>query len=337
MSIADALEAKKTLIDVFGFKEEDIVLLVDEEGGTDQPTQDRILQELQDFVEPNDSNVDYVFIYVGHAYQSDAKSEKGLQEEEDGKSEYIIPLDCWSPWNRTPIVAKAIYDYTLRSYLVDRLGDGSKLLAIFNTCHSGTLLNLRHYKCHRCGKLTSLVRRLGRKGFCDPFQMSVVRETSASDQCASIFSRLVPWRIRSALAKAGDLCTGLCHTESSGFKYPRVVCISGCKDSEMTVESNKEPSMLASLMTLFRKNPRPTFLEIMDDMRTNVKRTRFECGRNVEHTSSEAATIFNSKRDFLATLSHLCRHISTKLKSWHPELAAEHPIDMKQKLIVCLP
>lgn len=68
------------------------------------------MQALQDFVKSDDSNVDYVFICertqcgvfpffkkksysfvqlsdVGHAHQSDAKSEKELQEEEDGKSE----------------------------------------------------------------------------------------------------------------------------------------------------------------------------------------------------------------------------------------------------------
>ncbi|KAF5329765.1 hypothetical protein D9619_009287 [Psilocybe cf. subviscida] len=337
-SIEDAVEAKKTLIDVFGFKKEDIILLVDEEGGSDQPTYARILQELQNFVKSDDNNVDYVFIYVGHAYQSDAKSEKEMQEEEDGKSEYIIPLDSWSSWD-TPIHSKAIYDRDLRSYLVDRLGRGSKLLAIFNTCHSATLLSITNVTAVVNSPVWFVV--WGAKAMlCDPFQMSVVRKGNAPDQYASIFSRVAhkfPWRLQSTAAKTGDLCTGLCHLANKGLKYPRVVCISGCKDSEETPESDEEVSMLASLMKLFRENPQPTFKEIMDNTRVNVKQTRFKCVNKTEQASSQADKSLNSKSDFLATLSHLHRHVFAKLRPWNPEMAAEHTIDMDQKLIVCLP
>jgi hypothetical protein len=43
---------------------------------------------------------------------------------------------------------KKILDNSLRRYLVDPLPAGTRLTAILDSCHSGTLLGLDHYSCH---------------------------------------------------------------------------------------------------------------------------------------------------------------------------------------------
>ncbi|KAF5329760.1 hypothetical protein D9619_009288 [Psilocybe cf. subviscida] len=326
MSKADALEAKRILLDVFKFEEGNIVLLVDDQDGEDLPTYERILKALKTFVNKDDTNVDYVFIYSGHASQSDAKG-IARRGEVDGRSEFIMPFDSWSEWD-SAIHHKVIYDHELRSHLVDRLGKGSKLLAIIDACHSATLLNLKHDKCHRGGRCTSFVRRLGRRVLCDPFQMSLVRTADEPDQFSNGFTRLlrkIPYRIRFAPSEK-DFCTGFCHTEHKVSKYPRVVCISGCKDSEETVEHDAGPSMLLSLLQLLENNHQPTFRQVMDQTRANVKEIRYGRVNPAAASQGEHATVKNDRAGRNRKFS--------KFKPWNPEMSAEQPVDMNQKLIV---
>ncbi|KAE9407937.1 hypothetical protein BT96DRAFT_986166 [Gymnopus androsaceus JB14] len=63
--------------------------------------------------------------------------------EEDGKDECLVPCDSNGVDNNL------IKDDELRNILVDRLPPGCQLIAVLDSCHSGSLLDLKHFRCNR--------------------------------------------------------------------------------------------------------------------------------------------------------------------------------------------
>ncbi|TFK85489.1 hypothetical protein K466DRAFT_654229 [Polyporus arcularius HHB13444] len=71
--------------------------------------------------------------------------------EADGLDKYIIPGDHIQLANdgtERPMEKVMILDNTLRKKLVNPLPIGANLTAIFDSCHSGTMLDLDHYLCN---------------------------------------------------------------------------------------------------------------------------------------------------------------------------------------------
>ncbi|KAM5543591.1 hypothetical protein V8D89_002842 [Ganoderma adspersum] len=79
-----------------------------------------------------------MFYYAGHGQQIETKS----KDEDDGFDEAIVP---YSPNGD----AEPILDDDLRDLLVEPLPPGAALTAIFDSCCSGTLLDLDHYACNK--------------------------------------------------------------------------------------------------------------------------------------------------------------------------------------------
>ncbi|KAI9438820.1 caspase domain-containing protein [Lactarius indigo] len=135
--INDAKEMKKALIELFDYREEDVRLMTDEEVNRDSalwPSKENIMLELRDLVRDACPGDAFVFFYAGHCGQQKATTDPN---EIDGLDEYIITCDH-----------EIILDDTLREYLVNPLPSGTRLTAILDACHSGTLLDLDHYLCH---------------------------------------------------------------------------------------------------------------------------------------------------------------------------------------------
>ena len=119
--INDIIQMKGLLIDVYGFKPSEIVTLRDDDP-SNMPTKTRILKELVNL------SADFVFIqYSGHG-TSIADTTK---DEKDGKDECIVPSDCST--------SGIISDDELKKALVGLKGTG---IAVFDCCHSGTILDL---------------------------------------------------------------------------------------------------------------------------------------------------------------------------------------------------
>ncbi|KAJ3504206.1 hypothetical protein NLJ89_g8058 [Agrocybe chaxingu] len=117
----------------YGYSPEDIVYLLDLPG-YEYPTRDNILKHMKLLVQDADKGDHFFIHFSGHSDQEDTDD----PEEDDGKNEYI--LTCWN---------EKILDDELKAHLVAPLPDGCTLTAIFDSCHSGTLLDLPHYLCNR--------------------------------------------------------------------------------------------------------------------------------------------------------------------------------------------
>ncbi|KAI0063756.1 hypothetical protein BV25DRAFT_1914843 [Artomyces pyxidatus] len=134
----DAHDMESLLLQTYAFRKEDIVVMTDDDdnliGSSRWPSHENILNAIAALVKGARPGDNFVFHYSGHSGQQTAKVD---QEEEDGLDEFLVTCD-----------QKTILDDDLRRFLVDPLPCGTRLTAILDACHSGTLLDLNHYNCN---------------------------------------------------------------------------------------------------------------------------------------------------------------------------------------------
>ncbi|CAE6500194.1 unnamed protein product [Rhizoctonia solani] len=131
----DVFNIKRFLIDHFQFDESDIRVLTDDQSshgeiGEAKPTRAAITEYIEWLVgdaEPDDS---LFFFYSGHG--SNRPDLDG--DEHDGMDEAICPTDCYT--------TGLLVDDDLYDMLVKPLPAGAGLTALFDSCHSGSVLDL---------------------------------------------------------------------------------------------------------------------------------------------------------------------------------------------------
>lgn len=130
----DARSLRKLLIESYGYEPFDIKVLIDRFYGTYLlPTKQNIESTLAWVVQQTQPGDTVFFSFSGHGLQLRDRS----GDESDGKDEQICPLDFeWSGF---------MSDDWFRSTFVDRLPAGSKLFCLFDSCNSGTMLDLRYH------------------------------------------------------------------------------------------------------------------------------------------------------------------------------------------------
>ncbi|KAJ6456490.1 caspase domain-containing protein [Mycena sanguinolenta] len=131
----DVYKVQALLLDIYHYTPSQITILVDDgiEGHV-QPTRASILAAIRDFVKDVKAGDKLCFHYSGHSTQIENRS----NSEEDGMDECLVPLD-----------GEMIVDNELHAALVKPLPSGSRLVAVLDTCNSGSLLDLPHYRCNR--------------------------------------------------------------------------------------------------------------------------------------------------------------------------------------------
>ncbi|KZT37038.1 hypothetical protein SISSUDRAFT_1049068 [Sistotremastrum suecicum HHB10207 ss-3] len=118
---------------VYGYLEEDITLLLDD-GEHLSPTADNILASMVKLVDGAEPGDRFVFYFAGHGWQRLVVDDP---DEEDGLDELILPIDFSS-------TGRYIVDDEIYELLVKRLPPGCRLTGIFDCCHSGTVMDLKH-------------------------------------------------------------------------------------------------------------------------------------------------------------------------------------------------
>ncbi|KAJ8079529.1 hypothetical protein PM082_011116 [Marasmius tenuissimus] len=138
----DVAAMKLLLIEKYQYDPKDIVVLVDtKDSKQKQPTHDNMLAEMKSLVRGAAPGDRFFFHYAGHAIQVDNED----NTEEDKMDECIVPCDA----THHPDDPMLVKDDLLREILVDALPTGSHLVAIFDSCHSASLLDLKHFRCNR--------------------------------------------------------------------------------------------------------------------------------------------------------------------------------------------
>jgi hypothetical protein len=109
----------------------DVTLLHDET--SEKPTKQNILKGLQTLLSNTNSGDTAFFMFSGHGTcTADFNG-----DEKDGRDELIIPIDAIS-------FDTCILDDDLNKLVRNTLKPGAKLVALFDSCFSGTVLDLRY-------------------------------------------------------------------------------------------------------------------------------------------------------------------------------------------------
>ncbi|RIB12208.1 caspase domain-containing protein [Gigaspora rosea] len=136
--INDVKNIKKFLIDYCNFKESDITVLTDDQDDpSKKPTKEHMLEGMRALVADAQQHDSYFLHFSGHGGQRvDLDG-----DEADGYDETIMPLDFKTNGE--------IIDDEMHNILVDGLPAGCRLTVVFDSCHSGTVLDLPYvYSTH---------------------------------------------------------------------------------------------------------------------------------------------------------------------------------------------
>jgi len=125
----DVLNMKKYIMDVHGFEEDNIVILMDD-GIHESPTKENMVAAYKQIVADSEEG-DAIFLhYSGHGTKLVDKS----GDEDDGYDEALVPLDFQE--------VGMIMDDDLFDILIAPLQDGVHMVSLMDCCHSGTILDL---------------------------------------------------------------------------------------------------------------------------------------------------------------------------------------------------
>ncbi|XP_059446493.1 metacaspase-1-like [Corylus avellana] len=131
-TVNDVKSMRDLLINRFGYSQECIRVLTEEEGPAFCPTKKNIQEALKWLVEGSESGDSLVFYFSGHGLrQPDFNN-----DERDGFDETICPVDF--------VQEGMILDNDINSTIVRPLKKGVTLHAIVDACHSGIILDLEY-------------------------------------------------------------------------------------------------------------------------------------------------------------------------------------------------
>jgi len=125
----DVLNMKNYIMNVHGFDEENIIILMDD-GEHTMPTKENIINAYRTIISQSEDG-DAIFLhYSGHGTK--LRDDDG--DEADGYDEALVPRDYQD--------ADMIRDDDLYEMLVKPLPDGVHMVSLMDCCHSGTIMDL---------------------------------------------------------------------------------------------------------------------------------------------------------------------------------------------------
>ncbi|KAH7913122.1 caspase domain-containing protein [Hygrophoropsis aurantiaca] len=294
----DTRAMEQLLMDVYGYAKSDIVVMLDikENVNTNlMPTHKNIIAQIQSLVRDAMPNDKFFFYYSGHGDQVTCKH----HSESDGKDEVLLGCD-----------GRKIIDNKLRLLLVQPLPALSQLVAIFDSCHSETVLDLDH-TCNStsidqglgengdvnllpepsvlCGLPTPGVKsffhklKRARSPKAEPVQQPPDIETRGRTSVPQLTLKTdvgpgtQPWivsPIRRVLSPMQTFaCTGSCPLPDPQQKaeLPRVISLSACRDSQLAYDDKEMGvTMTKFLIKNLRKEPYPTLQVLLDGLREDI-------------------------------------------------------------------
>ncbi|KAJ9113653.1 Ca(2+)-dependent cysteine protease [Naganishia vaughanmartiniae] len=252
--INDAQNMSKFLCDRFGYKQDDIVMLVDDARNPRQiPTRANMIAGMQWLVagaKPNDS---LFFHYSGHGGQT-----KDLDgDEDDGNDEVIYPLDFKT--------AGHIVDDDLHTLLVKPLPAGCRLTAIFDSCHSASALDL-------------------------PYIYSTEGKIKEPNLLAEAGQGLMSAGVSYLKGDVGGMMSGLMglgkqfiNSQSGAAEKAKqtktspadVVSWSGCKDDQTSADTSiaakATGAMSYAFITALTRYPQQSYIQLLNSLRDELK------------------------------------------------------------------
>lgn len=250
--INDVKNMSSYLNENFGYRREDMVILTDDQQNPmSQPTKQNILRAMHWLVKDAQPNDALFFHYSGHGGQT-----KDLDgDEEDGYDEVIYPVDFRQVGH--------IVDDEMHRIMVMPLKPGVRLTAIFDSCHSGTALDLPYvYSTQGILKEPNFAKDAG-VGL-----LNAVSSYSRGDLggVANSFMGIIKKATGNDEAYNRTLAT---KTSSAD-----VVMLSGSKDDQTSADANiaqqATGAMSWAFITALKKNPHQSYVELLNNIRDEL-------------------------------------------------------------------
>nr|A1CQZ0.2 RecName: Full=Metacaspase-1A; Flags: Precursor [Aspergillus clavatus NRRL 1] len=236
----------------FGYAREDMVLLTDDQQNPmSQPTKANILRAMHWLVKDAQPNDSLFFHYSGHGGQTPDLD----GDEEDGYDEVIYPVDFRQ--------AGHIVDDEMHRIMVQPLRPGVRLTAIFDSCHSGSALDLPYiYSTQGILKEPNLAKEAG-QGL-----LGVVSAYARGDM-GSMVSTAVGFLKRAA---KGDEAYE--RTKQTKTSPADVIMWSGSKDSQTSqdaqIAGQATGAMSWAFISALRKNPQQSYVQLLNSIRDEL-------------------------------------------------------------------
>ncbi|KAH0599248.1 hypothetical protein MHUMG1_03365 [Metarhizium humberi] len=250
--INDVRNMTAYLAEHFGYRREDMVILTDDQQNPmSQPTKQNILRAMHWLVKDARPNDALFFHYSGHGGQT-----KDLDgDEADGYDEVIYPVDFRQTGHIT--------DDEMHRIMVRPLQAGVRLTAIFDSCHSGTALDLPYiYSTQGILKEPNLAKEAG-QGL-----LGVISSYSQGDLGG------VASNIMSFFKKATSGEDAYARTLATKTSPADVVMLSGSKDdqtsADATIASQATGAMSWAFMTALKKNPQQSYVQLLNSIRDEL-------------------------------------------------------------------
>jgi len=250
--INDVRNMSQYLVENFNYKREDMVLLTDDQQNPmSQPTKQNILRAMHWLVKDARPNDSLFFHYSGHGGQT-----KDLDgDEEDGYDEVIYPVDFRQVGHIT--------DDEMHRILVKPLQPGTRLTAIFDSCHSGTALDLPYiYSTQGILKEPNLAKEAG-QGL-----LGVIASYSQGDIGGMIKKGMGLFKKATVGEEAHN------RTLATKTSPADVIMLSGSKDdqtsADATIAAQATGAMSWAFITALKKNPQQSYVQLLNSIRDEL-------------------------------------------------------------------
>jgi len=238
----------------FGYKREDMVLLTDDQQNPmSQPTKANILRAMHWLVKDAQPNDSLFFHYSGHGGQT-----KDLDgHEDDGYDEVIYPVDFKQ--------AGHIVDGDLHEIMVRPLPPGCRLTAIFDSCHSGSCLDLPYiYSTEGVIKEPNLLAEAG-QGLLGAGMSYMRGDVGGALKGVFALGKSVMNQNSGARER----------TKQSKTSPADVVMWSGCKDSQTSADTSEAGratgAMSYAFIAALTKYPQQSYVQLLNTIRDELR------------------------------------------------------------------
>ncbi|KAF1352102.1 Metacaspase-1A [Delphinella strobiligena] len=251
--INDAKNMSNYLNEYFGYKREDMVILTDDQQNPmSQPTKANILRAMHWLVKDARPNDSLFFHYSGHGGQTPDLD----GDEDDGYDEVIYPVD----YRQT----SHIVDDEMHRILVMPLQPGVRLTAIFDSCHSGSALDLPYiYSTQGVLKEPNLAKEAG-QGL-----LGIVSSYARGDLSGMASTAMGLFK----KATTGDsVYQNNLRTKTSPAD---VIMWSGSKDDQTSADASianqATGAMSWAFITALKKNPQQSYVQLLNSIRDELQ------------------------------------------------------------------
>ncbi|CAO3628397.1 unnamed protein product [Mucor hiemalis] len=249
----DVQNIKKFITSLYDFQEEDIVVLTDDqEEDKFIPTRSNIIAGMQWLVSDAQPDDSFFFHFSGHG----GRVHDVHSDEDDSFDETIYPLD----FEQFEGESGQIKDDDLHNLLVKPLPAKCRLTAIFDSCHSGTVLDLPYvYSTKGEIKEKNLFKHAG-QGF-----LSAGIAYARGDKDGALSSIM---SLGKQLLESRNISDQVRRKNTS---LADVIMWSGCKDDQTSADAQESGkatgAMSYAFTTSLRKNPNQSYQELLNSVR----------------------------------------------------------------------